>query len=152
MHRVESAQKIPIPLEEAWQFFATPVNLKKVTPPKMKMRMVDEFKGTMYEGMVIRYKVTPLAGITLPWASEITKIQKHAYFVDSMIEGPFALWHHQHHFKAIPGGTEIRDIVHYKVPLGLVGELFHPLLVKRNVEEIFSYRHQQVNSLFGKID
>lgn len=150
MHKVESTQRVPISLQEAWQFFATPLNLKKVTPPKMNMRMQDDFSGAMYEGMVIRYKVAPLAGIPLPWASEITKVVAHKYFVDSMLEGPFAVWHHQHHFKEIQGGTEIKDIVHYKVPLGFIGELFHPLLVKNNINEIFDYRTQQVEKLFGK--
>jgi ligand-binding SRPBCC domain-containing protein len=152
MHRVVSTQNVPITVEKAWQFFATPVNLKKVTPPKMQMKMLDDFEGEMYEGQIIRYKVAPLAGISLPWASEITRIKKHQYFVDSMLEGPFSIWHHQHHFSPISGGTQIKDVVHYKVPLGILGELFHPLLVKKNVAEIFEYRNKQIETLFGKAE
>ena len=67
-----------------------------------------------------------------------------------MIEGPFKTWHHQHRFSEGPEGVEIRDIVHYQVPLGKLGELFAPLLVKQNIEEIFAYRRKQVEKIFGK--
>jgi len=148
MHCLESTITVPISLEEAWDFFSKPQNLLKVTPKKMNMRILSQNLPEMYEGMVISYRVAPLFGIPLPWSSEITTVEQNSYFVDSMIEGPFSVWHHEHHFTAVEGGTEVRDIINYKVPLGMLGELFHPLLVKNQVQEIFAYRSEVIPKIF----
>ncbi len=66
-----------------------------------------------------------------------------------MIEGPFKIWHHQHFFKAVEGGTEITDIVNYQVPLGPIGKLFHPLIVKNKVAGIFEYRNKRIKEIFS---
>jgi ligand-binding SRPBCC domain-containing protein len=51
----------------------------------------------------------------------------------------------------INGGVEMEDIIHYKVPLGLLGRLVHPILVKPKLESIFKYRKEQLEQLFGTI-
>lgn len=149
MHRIEDQLEVNISTAEAWDFFSRPQNLKKLTPNNMGMEMLGPDDGEMYPGMVIRYRVKPLFGIALPWASEITQVEKGHYFIDSMIEGPFSIWHHQHFFEPAKNGTIIKDIVHYKVPLGPVGELFHPLLVKNKVQEIFRFRKEAAQHIFG---
>ena len=69
-------------------------------------------------------------------------------FVDEQRKGPYKLWHHQHHFKAIEGGTEMTDIVNYRLPFGIFGRVAHPI-VKKKLIEIFSYRFKKNNELFG---
>ena len=149
MYTVEAKQFVPLSTQEAWDFFSKPANLKLLTPPEMNMRMTNEEEIEMYPGMVISYKVAPLLGISLPWTSEITQVKKGEYFIDSMIEGPFKIWHHQHFFKSVEGGTEITDIVNYQVPLGPLGKLFHPLLVKNRVAGIFEYRNKRIKEIFS---
>ena len=63
--------------------------------------------------------------------------------------GPYALWHHKHFIKEVEGGVEMEDIIDYKVPLGILGQLVHPILVKPKLEEIFSYRQKKLVELFG---
>jgi ligand-binding SRPBCC domain-containing protein len=70
--------------------------------------------------------------------------------VDEQRKGPYSLWHHQHHFKAIEGGVEMTDIVHYKNPLGILGRMANVLLVKKKLEHIFDYRVKKVEERFGK--
>ena len=53
--------------------------------------------------------------------TEITHVEEQQFFVDEQRFGPYSLWHHQHHFKAIEGGVEMTDIVHYKLPLWILG-------------------------------
>lgn len=151
MYQVEDRVVVPAPLEEVWHFFSNPSNLKELTPSEMQMQMLSEIPEAMYAGLVLRYRVAPLFGIRLPWASEITVIEPKRYFVDRMLEGPFAQWHHEHHFYPVEGGTEMVDRVHYKMPLGLLGKLFHPLLVKQNVRQLFQYRREQIAAKFGKL-
>ncbi|MDP4876691.1 MAG: cell division inhibitor, partial [Schleiferiaceae bacterium] len=54
------------------------------------------------------------------------------------------------HFKAIEGGVEMLDRVNYKVPFGILGKIAHPIIVRPKLEEIFNYRVQKTEELFGK--
>ncbi len=103
----------------------------------------------MYAGMLISYHVRPVLGIPLKWVTEITHVRNRSFFVDEQRFGPYALWHHQHHFREIEGGVEMRDIVHYKIPFGPVGRLVNRLFVGSQVQSIFRYRQQQLERLFG---
>jgi len=103
----------------------------------------------MFPGQIIQYIVTPLAGIPTKWVTEITHVKDKEYFVDEQRFGPYALWHHKHFIKAIPGGVEMEDIIDYKLPMGILGQLAHPIVVKPKLKEIFDYRYQKLIELFG---
>lgn len=150
MFILERTQCIPISLHEAWNFFQNPSNLSKITPSEMGFDILSEVPEKMYPGLFIHYKVSPLFGIKMNWTTEITHVQEPNYFVDEQRVGPYAIWHHEHHFKEIEGGVEMLDRVNYQIPLGFLGRIAHPLLVKRKLEEIFEYRIQRVEEIFGK--
>ena len=150
MYTIERIQRIPISLEEAWIFFQNPGNLLKITPSEMGFDILSEVPEKMYPGLFINYKVSPLFGIKMNWTTEITYVDAPNYFVDEQRVGPYAIWHHEHHFKEIEGGVEMLDRVNYKVPLGILGKLAHPLIVKPKLEEIFDFRIQRVEEIFGK--
>ena len=107
VHTLKRVQRLPIPLEQAWDFFSSPGNLKEITPAYMGFEVTSDpdFLDKMYAGQVITYFVKPVLGIPLFWMTEITHVQHHQFFVDEQRVGPYSLWHHQHHFKAIPGGV-----------------------------------------------
>jgi ligand-binding SRPBCC domain-containing protein len=71
--------------------------------------------------------------------------------LDEQRVGPYAIWHHQHHFKSVPGGVEMTDLVHYKVPLGILGDLANLLFVRSQLEGIFNYRWNKLEEVFGKM-
>jgi ligand-binding SRPBCC domain-containing protein len=102
----------------------------------------------MYPGLFISYKVSPLLGIKLNWTTEITHVSKPTYFVDEQRVGPYAIWHHEHHFIEKDGGVEMTDIVSYKVPFGILGRMMHPIVVAPKLKEIFDYRFKKVDELF----
>jgi len=150
--KLERTQQIPISVNEAWNFFSQPGNLAKITPKEMDFVVTSDLgDGVMYSGMIITYTVKPLLGIPLTWMTEIKNIKEGEYFIDEQRVGPYKLWHHQHWFKSIPGGTEIRDVVHYQLPLGPLGNMMNSLLVKSELNKIFDYRFKKVEELFGKI-
>lgn len=151
VHTLKRVQRLPIPLEKAWDFFSSPLNLKEITPAYMGFRVTSDpdFLSPMYAGQVITYTVKPLFGIPLFWMTEITQVAPGKYFIDEQRVGPYALWHHQHHFKQIPGGVEMTDLVHYRVPLGPLGDLANGLFVRRQLEGIFNYRWNKLEGLFG---
>ena len=143
-------QHIPISLDEAWRFLSSPKNLKELTPDYMGFDILSGADKPMFAGQIIQYSVTPILGIKTKWVSEITQVEHKKYFVDIQLYGPYALWHHKHFLKKIDGGVEFEDIIDYKVPLGILGRLVHPFLVKPKLEEIFAYRQQKLIELFGE--
>lgn len=150
-HSIKTVQKIPVSLDEAWAFFSNPANLQAITPEGMGFTIISRYHGdVMYAGQLIEYKVRPVAGIPIYWMTEITQVKDRAYFIDEQRFGPYSLWHHQHHFKEIPGGVEMTDIVHYKNPLGILGRIANTLFVKQKLNSIFNYRYKKVEEMFGK--
>ena len=54
--------------------------------------------------------------------------------------------------KEIKGGTEIKDVVHYKLPVSIIANRFHSILVKPKLKEIFEYRTKALLTMFGEYD
>lgn len=150
-HSIKTVQKIPISLDKAWNFFSNPANLQAITPSNMGFSIISKHHGErMYAGQIIEYTVKPVFGIPLYWMTEITQVIDKGYFIDEQRFGPYSLWHHQHHFKAIEGGVEMTDIVHYKNPLGFLGRIANALFVRKQLQGIFNYRFTKVAALFGE--
>ncbi|APY12892.1 cell division inhibitor [Seonamhaeicola sp. S2-3] len=150
IYTLHKTQKFPISVTEAWDFLSNPKNLKTITPNYMGFHILSGADKTMYAGQIIQYIVTPVLGIKTKWITEITHCKDQVYFVDEQRFGPYALWHHKHFLKPIDGGVEMEDIIDYKLPLGFIGQLFHPILVKPKLEEIFNYRQKKLIALFGE--
>jgi ligand-binding SRPBCC domain-containing protein len=142
-------QKLPITIETAWAFLSNPKNLKTITPDYMSFDILSGADRPMFAGQIIQYIVTPILGIKTKWVTEITQVDHQKYFVDEQRFGPYALWHHKHFIKEIDGGVEMEDIIDYKVPMGILGQLVHPILVKPKLKEIFAYRQKKLIELYG---
>ncbi len=150
-YSLKAVQRIPVSLDVAWAFFSNPANLQTITPNNLGFKILSKHHGEkMYHGQIIEYKVSPVLGIPIYWMTEITHVKDNEFFVDEQRFGPYALWHHQHHFKEIDGGVEMTDIVHYRNPLWFFGDLANSILVKKQLKEIFNYRIKKVEELFGQ--
>jgi len=151
VYSLERKVILPISMDEAWDFFSDPKNLKEITPDYMYFKVTngDELEK-MYEGQIITYIVKPVLGIPVSWCTEIKNVVKNEIFVDEQRFGPYALWHHKHKFKEVEGGVENLDLVHYAIPFGFLGRIAHTLFVKKKLEEIFNYRNEKLAEIFGK--
>ena len=148
-YELRYVQEIPCSLENAWDFFSDPANLAWITPPDMGFIVTSQPQGSqIYPGQIITYQVRPIWGIPISWMTEITHVNPGSYFVDEQRIGPYRLWHHQHHFQKTKRGIEMLDIVHYAVPLGILGSIVNALLIRRKLAEIFVYRRKSVEALF----
>ena len=150
IYRLETVQKLPISQNEAWNFLSDPKNLKRITPDYMGFEILSGAADKMYAGQIIQYLVTPVMNIPTKWVTEITHVDEGNYFVDEQRFGPYSLWHHKHFLKPIPNGVEMVDIIDYKIPLGILGQLVHPILVAPKLKEIFEYRKQALIELYGE--
>lgn len=131
IYTLKKKQFLPITLDQAWDFFSSPVNLKKITPEYMGFKITSDLgDGRMYPGQIISYEVTPVLGLPMSWTTEITHVLDKKYFVDEQRFGPYSFWHHQHWFTEVEGGIEMTDIVNYGLPLGFIGRIANTLFVK----------------------
>lgn len=152
VYAFQTVQVIPVNLQQAWDFFSSPANLAAITPANMGFQIKSKFHGSrMYPGQIIEYTVRPVLGIPMYWMTEITHVEEGRYFVDEQRYGPYSLWHHQHFFREVPGGVEMTDIVHYKIPLGWLGDFANWLFVRRQLKGIFDYRYAKVKELFPSL-
>lgn len=151
IYHLKRMQFLPLSLVKAWEFFSSPRNLEKITPAHMKFRVLYISGGEkVYAGQIIRYKVNALPGITMHWVTEITHVKEPFHFIDEQRFGPYALWHHQHHFREVEGGVEMTDELNYAIPYGIVGRLANALFVEREVKAIFDHRFKVLEQYFAK--
>lgn len=150
IYRLETKLFVPSDIDTVWSFFSTPLNLAKITPEWLGLKIKDQdlVPKKMYAGMIICYDVNLFLGLKTEWVTEITHVKDKAFFVDEQRFGPYSFWHHQHHFKEVAGGVENTDIVHYKLPGGPVGALLGSSFVKNRLDQIFSYREKRIKELF----
>ena len=147
--KLKYSQKLPISLNEAWDFLSSPNNLELITPKSMDFNITDWDRKKAYPGQIIRYTVKPILGIKINWVTEITHVRGKEYFVDEQRFGPYTFWHHKHFIKEIEGGVIMEDVIHYKPPFGLIGVLLNFLFINSKLDSIFKHRELELIKTFG---
>jgi ligand-binding SRPBCC domain-containing protein len=147
-HVLERRQRLPRPPQDVFPFFADAFNLEAITPPWLRFRVVTPEPVTMAQGTLLEYRLR-LRGIPIRWLTRIAVWEPPVRFVDVQIRGPYRLWHHTHAFEPDGDGTLMRDRVRYALPLGPLGELAHVALVRRDLDRIFTFRHEAVLGRLG---
>ena len=149
LRRLERRQRLPLALDSAWEFFADPANLARITPPDLGFEVTSTLPERMYAGMVVTYRVRPFGSMRVPWVTEISQVREPEFFVDEQRSGPYRFWHHQHHFREVDGGIEISDLVHYSLPFGIIGRVLGGGHVRRQLAGVFSFRRMFLEETFG---
>jgi hypothetical protein len=145
---LRAEQRIPYGLDEVFDFFSCAENLWQITPPWLNFRIRSVQPNPVVQGTLIRYDlrwhVFPFG-----WTSRIEVWERPYRFVDLQRRGPFALWHHEHRFQAIPGGTLMSDEIRYRLPFGPLEKLAYGLRIGRDVQSGLTYRHLAAERIFG---
>ena len=146
--KLKYSQKLPISLNEAWEFLSSPNNLELITPKSMDFNIIDWDKKKAYPGQIIQYTVKPLLGIKINWVTEITQVRDKEFFIDEQRFGPYTFWHHKHFIKEIEGGIIMEDVIHYKPPFGLIGILLNFLFINSKLNSVFKHRELELIKTF----
>lgn len=141
MNHLTRSQTVSAPLDIVFGFFSRPENLQILTPPSMNMNVVTPSPIPMHVGSIIDYVVT-IGGIPMRWTSCISDFEPMTRFVDVQLRGPYSFWHHTHSFEGRGDTTIVYDSVVYALPFGAIGDVAHKLFVRRQLDQIFSYRQR----------
>ena len=148
IHILERSLVVPRPRSEVFSFFADPRNLEAITPAFLRFSIIPPVPTSLDVGSRIDYRLS-LFGIPFHWQTRIAAWVPGFRFVDVQDRGPYALWHHSHTFADVDVGTRVDDRVEYRLPLGALGAVAHPVMVRRTLERIFDHRQERVASLLG---
>ncbi len=140
---LERQQRVSRSPDEAFAFFSDALNLERITPPWLRFRVINPAAIEMGPGTLIEYRLR-LHLIPIRWLTKIEEWKPGRRFVDKQVRGPYRLWEHTHSFESAPGGTLMRDVVRYDLPLGPLGAVAHRAFVRRDLERIFDFRREAV--------
>lgn len=136
------------PKSELFPFFSDAKNLETITPPWLHFKILEQSTPSISQGTEFKYQLS-LFGISVYWRSLISQWNPDISFVDEQIEGPYRRWHHVHYFENYQGGTVMTDRVDYALPFGPLGDVFGGLWTDKRVREIFEFRKQKLQEIFG---
>jgi ligand-binding SRPBCC domain-containing protein len=80
-------------------------------------------------------------GIWQSLTSEITAMEPPVYFQDVMVQGIFRVMKHDHYFRSIAGGTEMRDVFSFAAPLPVLGRVAEVLVLRRYMRALLRERN-----------
>ena len=149
IYTLEAQTVVQTPIEKAWEYFSNPSNLAEITPEYMGFNITSKIPKKMFAGQIISYIVRPILSLKTNWVTEIKHVDAPNFFVDEQRYGPYSMWHHEHHFIKNGNQTQMIDRVSFKIPLGILGHLAYPILVKPQLKKIFQYREKKLKNLFN---
>lgn len=80
-------------------------------------------------------------GVTQRLTSKITRFERPRMFRDSMVQGAFRRFDHDHIFEPAPNGTRMIDVFDYDAPLGLLGRLPERTFLNRYMLRLLQTRN-----------
>jgi ligand-binding SRPBCC domain-containing protein len=135
-----TSQVLPVPLRKAFSFFEKPENLSEITPDWLDFSFDNKgIQSRTYQGAEFHYTIRWFA-LRIQWHTRITEYRLHEVFTDEQVKGPYVRWKHVHAFSQLPEGTLMQDAVSYRIPFGILGRITHHLVIKKQLQDIFSYR------------
>ena len=136
-----------VPPAVSSRFWGSGTISRSCRPTRHSPVRVVLLRWDVYTGLLIGYRLRVPPGLPVTWWTEIKHVEAPHRFVDEQRFGPYALWYHEHHFRAVDGGVEMTDTVHYALPGGWLGRLAHSLFVGRQVRGIFEHRTKVLEKL-----
>lgn len=145
IQRLSQSVIINAPIESVFHFHDDTRNLLKITPPNISVTI--EALGTPGKGSEIILRVRQFGLFTMRWHVRITQYLPPTRMTDEQISGPFSYWKQERHLSIVEGGTELTDVVEYRMPFGLLGRFADALIVRRQIQSMFDYRQNATRQL-----
>ncbi len=138
--------ELSAPVETVFAFHSNPHNITKISPPTLRVRRVaapespetgDRFTLEVAEGFGL---------IPMRWEEVWEQVEPPTLLVDTLIDGPFKRWSHEHRFEWLaPQRTRMTD--HITFTCGW--EMVDRLVLRPAFAAMFCYRHARTRAHFA---
>jgi len=139
---------VPNSLEEVWNFHNSAKALVALTPPQRRIRaLVDDLEvrdGALHVFQFVQF------GLPMVWKARISEVDPPNGFTDTAEQSPFPFWRHRHAFLEVSEGTLIHDQLEYQAPGGPLSGLIDRLVVQRDLDRLFAFRHAATLSALAR--
>lgn len=140
--------QVAAPPEEVWEYFQSVEALAELTPPNRRFKIIGK-ETKVVDGALHSMRIWLFGVLPVVWKSRISQVTPPYGFTDQAEKSPFQFWRHRHDLIPADGGTLIRDIVAYIVPLGKLGKAVNKLFVSKDLDKLFEHRHKVLRERFG---
>jgi ligand-binding SRPBCC domain-containing protein len=135
----EKRSVFPTTMERMMAFHQHPRALQRLTPPPIFVQLLRDDRTSFTTGeLEFRLWFGP---IPIRWLARHEPGPTPTSFIDRMIDGPMAVWEHQHIFRDVPGGVELTDHVTFAHKPGLPGLFTRLMFDGPPLSFLFFYRH-----------
>ncbi|MBM4069718.1 MAG: TIGR01777 family protein [Planctomycetes bacterium] len=132
---------MPASAEAVLDWHSRPGAFERLTPPWENVRVLERTGGITDGGRLVL--AVRAGGRWRRWVATHCDFEPGRQFCDVQTEGPFAQWRHCHRF--LPDGPDrcfLEDDISYALPFGRLGKLIGGSLVRRQLQQMFDYRHR----------
>lgn len=136
--------EMPCSVERLWEFHRSAEALVRLSPPGQRVTL--EGDAQVVAGAIHRIRIVRF-GLPIHWTARIERVEPPAenrpgVFVDVAERSPLAAWRHEHRMERTATGSRLTDTVTYTPPFGPLGRIADALFLRRDVEQLFAFRHR----------
>lgn len=85
-------------------------------------------------------------GMWLKMRVRITEYKAPSFFQDSMVDGPFRLFRHNHMFERTAAGTQMVDRIMFSSPVPIFRNFLDPIVIGNHLENFVRNRNLQLKA------
>ncbi len=132
--------------EKVFAFHVDPSNLLRITPSYLRVTILQH--DPPGEDAEVKLLVRPLGLVSQHWHLRFDIYDPPRRLGDRMLSGPFPHWQQAREFIPLRNGNcLLNDSVEYEVPFGRLGQLAHPILIRRMIRSMFASRQKKTKYL-----
>ena len=143
MPKIHLTSFIAAPIERVFDLSRS-INLHQISTASSNEKAID---GVM-TGLINKDETVTWQAMHLfkkrQFTSKITEMKSPDFFIDEMVKGDFASFHHEHHFKATDNGTIMIDIINFETPYGKIGKMANAIFLKKYLEKFLIKRNEVI--------
>lgn len=146
---LRDSQLVHAPIDRCFQLSCS---LELVHDELGMVAVSDKKDGLVEGGDIIRWEGWQL-GLKHFHVSHISGFQEPVFMQDTMLDGRFKAFQHDHHFREVSGGphrptwTQLEDELRFSLPFGALGRLVAKYIMVPHIRKLMRSRFQRIQRI-----